>query len=112
MNLDRLIVYLSCIGLAVMAGCAGIEYTTQEMESDSRHYTAPLKVETGRAIVNVLWVPLEQMPVYCGTGVKACAVPVGDEWFVYTEKPRSWNDSARLRRLGHEVLHSLNSRHE
>lgn len=112
MNLDRFIGRASAIGLVVLAGCAGLEYTTQEAESDSKSYAAPLNVVKGRAIVNVLWVPLSQMELYCGKNANACAMQSGNEWFIYTEPPRSWNDSARLRRLGHEISHVFPGRHE
>lgn len=113
MNLDRVIATLSILGLAVMAGCAGLEYTTQEMESDSKSYAAPLNVVRGRAIVNVLWVPLSQMELYCGKNANACAMRMDNgEWQIVTEPPRSWQDSARLRRLGHELSHVFSARHE
>lgn len=112
-SLDRVIVALSCIGLAVMAGCAGLDYTTQAMESDSKAYAAPLNVSKGRAIVNVLWVPLNQISDYCGKEANACTYRLDSgEWQIVTEPPRSWNDSARLRRVGHELAHVFNGRHE
>jgi len=108
MNLDRVIVALSLIGLA---GCA-VDLVSYAEENDSKHYSAPLSFSSGRAIVNVIWVPAERMREYCGPDQVACARPVSGEWLIYTEKPRSWNNTARLRRLGHEVAHALGSRHE
>ncbi len=112
MNLNRVIVALSVVGLVVMAGCAGVEWTTQAMETDSKQYAQPLKLTKNQAKIIVFWKEESEIGAFCGNGGNACALNVGDETYIYTPKPRGWNDSPRLRRLGHEVLHALGGKHE
>lgn len=112
MNLDRVIVTISVIGLIVLAGCAGMEWTTMQMESDSKQYSEPLKLTKNRVTVTVYWKTAEELKKICGGN--GCAVPITSEGEcnIFTEKPRSWNSAPLQKRLGHEFLHCLGGQHE
>lgn len=43
--------------------------------------------------------------------IAACAQREGDRCFVFTPKPRDFNDAGALARLGHEVFHCLGADH-
>lgn len=96
--------------LLLLTGCA-MDWTTQAMESDSKQYREPLVMTKNYATIRVYWKTEDEIVKFCGGG-NACALPVGEETYIYTVKPRSWNDSPRLRRLGHEVSHALGAKHE
>lgn len=102
--------WLACL---LLCGCANMPLTDMAMETDSMQYAAPLKLKNGVEVtITVNYVPRENMQVFCRPKENACINLLNDgRWIIYTEAPRSWNDSARLRRLGHEVLHALGEAH-
>lgn len=104
---DKIVGYAMCL---LAAGCTGIELTTYQMENSSMHYAAPLVTDRNRVTVTVWWK--EDVTQSCPKGAMACAMLVDSECFVYAQKPRSWNDSVRLRTFGHEALHCLSATHE
>lgn len=108
--LDRFIAGASVVSLMVLAGCAGIEYTTMALETDSRQYAAPLDMRANRVTVTVFW--RDDLTGYCQPGANACAQVTDAECFIYTPAPKSWNSAPLLKRLGHEFAHCLGGRHE
>jgi hypothetical protein len=104
---DKIVGYAMCL---LAAGCTGIELTSYQMENSSMHYSQPLTMNRNRVTVTVFW--REDVSQSCPTGAMACAMSVDNECFVYAQKPRSWNDSVRLRTFGHELSHCLSAEHE
>jgi hypothetical protein len=103
---DKIVGYAMCL---LAAGCTGIELTSYQMENASMHYTAPLVTDRNRVTVTVWWK--EDVSQSCPKGAMACTMLVDSECFVYAQKPR-WNDSVKLRTLGHEIMHCYGGQHE
>ena len=101
---------VGCAMCLLASGCAGVELTSYAMENASMHYAAPLALDRNRVTVTVWWK--EDVSQSCPAGALACAMLVDNECFVYAQKPRSWNDSVKLRTLGHEILHCFGGEHE
>jgi len=114
MNADRFIATASTVGLIALAGCAGVEWTTQAMESDSIQYSNALKMTKNRVTVTVFWKDDSEIAKFCNNGGNACAVlnEHDAECIIYTPKPRSWNSATLQKRLGHEMLHCFGGKHE
>lgn len=90
----------------------GCEYTSEEIEKDSKVYTSAFAPTQNTATIRILWIPDERIAEYCtAPNAKACSLLVGDVTFVYVRMPRSWNDQIAFRRLGHEVGHALGAVH-
>ena len=105
MNRDKVV--FCC--MVALAGCSLPLVTNEEM-MDSMWYTNPLNMPKDKVTVTVIWK--ENVAEACPVGAHACMRHSSDGCFIYTQKPKSWNDNVMLKRLGHELAHCFGGVHE
>lgn len=102
---------LACVVFAI-TGCAGVPIMSAESLTQARIESAALVPTRTNVQLTVIWVDSRTIGEHCGPRALACARVTGAGGIIHAAMPRSWNDDARLRTLGHELMHILGGQHD